>query len=66
MPIDRYRLGLQRGVVRSRPAPLCYRRPAPSEAVSSGIDARDVALAAALGVLSCAALFLIVSSGWSP
>jgi hypothetical protein len=65
MPIDRYRPDedLQQRVVRPRPAPRCYSRPAPSEAVSSYIDAQDVALAVALGVLSC--LFLIVSGGWS-
>jgi hypothetical protein len=68
MPIDRDRPDedLQHGVVRPRPAPRCYARPAPSGAVSSGIDAQDVALGVALGVLSCAALFLILNSGWSP
>ena len=67
MPIDRYRPDedLQYGVVRPRPAPRCYRRPAASEAVSSRIDAQDVALAMALGVLSCAALFLLLNGGWS-
>jgi hypothetical protein len=44
MPIDRYRPNedLPPRVVRPRPAPRCYSRPAASEAVSSRIDAQDV------------------------
>ena len=67
MPTHRYRPNedLQHGAVRLRPAPRCYRRPAPSEAVSSLIDAQDIALAVALGVLSWAALLLVVNGGWN-
>jgi hypothetical protein len=40
-------------------------RPAPSEAVPSRIDTESIPLVLALGVISCAAAFLIVNGGWS-
>lgn len=65
MPIDRYRLGTDvEHEFAPRRAPRCYTRAAIAHAAPSRINVGNVALALALGAISCAT-FLILSHGWS-
>jgi hypothetical protein len=66
MPFESYDPdGDLRHEVARRPSPRCYMRPAPSEAVSARIDTQNIALVLALGLIWCAAAFVIVGNGWS-
>ena len=63
MAFDNHALGgdLRHEVAR-RPAPRCYMRPAPSEAVPSRIGTQSIVLVLTLGLIWCVAAFLIVGS----
>jgi hypothetical protein len=61
MPIDHYRL--DRAVedeFAGRRAPRCYTRPATADAAPSRINVENVAVAFALGAVSCAAFLILL------